>query len=336
MVWYRLNARKLPWRKSKNPYKIWLSEIILQQTRVDQGLSYYMKFSKQYPNIEALAKASEHEVLKLWQGLGYYSRARNLHATAKYIFFNKKGKFSTSYNDLIKLKGIGVYTAAAIASICSAEPVAAIDGNYYRLLSRFFGVKTAFDTTAGKKEFKELAQLLITGYDSGIFNQAVMDFASLVCKPKNPLCNQCILQYSCFANQKSLQNVLPVKSKQTIVKKICFDYYLITDGKKCFMRKRTAGNLWNGLYELVLFENRNTGLKKFVQKNTFKEVQIFKTEHLLSHRKINANFYLVKLKKLNKVKDYVLVDFQQVKNYPVSRLTEKFFMSEAFLQLSNK
>ena len=225
--WYLQNKRDLPWRKTKNPYFVWLSEIMLQQTRVAQGMSYYLKFTETFPTVFDLAKADESTVLKMWQGLGYYSRARNLHATAKHIAFELDGKFPSTYKEIVKLKGIGDYTASAIASICFTEPTAVVDGNVYRVLSRYFGIETPINSSAGNKEFKELAQTLIDTLKPGTYNQAIMDFGAIQCKPKNPICLFCPFSESCVALQKNKIDTLPVKDKKTKVRDRYFNYLVL-------------------------------------------------------------------------------------------------------------
>ena len=222
IYWYLQNKRDLPWRKTKNPYFIWLSEIILQQTRVNQGLDYYNKFITSFPTVFELAEASEESVLKLWQGLGYYSRARNLHYSARYIVNELNGIFPKSYNELLKLKGVGDYTASAIASICFNEPTAVVDGNVYRVLARYFGLNTTINSTKGIKEFKELAQQLIPTEKPDIYNQAIMEFGAVQCKPQNPDCNVCPLNTSCVALQKDQVTAFPVKEKKLKYKKTIF------------------------------------------------------------------------------------------------------------------
>ncbi len=212
--WYNTNKRKLPWRQSSNPYNVWLSEIILQQTKVNQGLSYYNKFIDKYPKLEDLAMATEDDVLKLWQGLGYYSRARNMHYTAKDIVFNHNSVFPKNYTEIIQLKGVGDYTASAIASICFNEPVAVVDGNVYRVLARIFNIQTPIDTSEGRKLFRDLANAILDKQNPGNHNQALMEFGALVCKPKNPNCNNCSLLSKCISYSKNNYSVLPVKSKK--------------------------------------------------------------------------------------------------------------------------
>ena len=230
ILWYIDHKRELPWRLTKNPYAIWISEIILQQTRVAQGLPYYNAFISTFPTINDLAKAPEEKVLKLWQGLGYYSRARNLHVTAKYISNNLKGEFPSNFKGLIQLKGVGDYTASAIASICFNEPTAVVDGNVYRVLSRYFGISTPINSTQGIKEFKNLAQELIDASQPGIYNQAIMEFGARHCKPKNPDCTSCIFNDKCVALQKRMVSELPVKLKKVTIKK-CYYNYLVIQSK---------------------------------------------------------------------------------------------------------
>ena len=211
--WYNFNKRELPWRSTSDPYKIWLSEIILQQTQVNQGLSYYLKFVEEFQTVKDLAKAPADKVMKLWQGLGYYSRARNLHEAAKNIVNEHKGEFPKAYEDIRALKGVGDYTAAAIASIAYNLPYAVVDGNVYRVLSRIFGIETPIDSTSGKKEFNELANELLTKKNPADYNQAIMEFGALYCRPKNPDCTNCIFNDKCEAYRLNKINLLPVKSK---------------------------------------------------------------------------------------------------------------------------
>ena len=227
VTWYLQNKRDLPWRQSINPYTVWLSEIILQQTRVDQGTAYFFKFIEQFPTVYNLANASEEEVLKLWQGLGYYSRARNLHSAANYIVNELNGKFPTTYSEILKLKGVGDYTASAIASICFNEPTAVVDGNVYRVLARYFGISTPINSTSGIKEFKKLAQELIVEDIPGTFNQAIMEFGACMCKPQNPDCFNCPLNDSCVALSNNTIAQLPVKINKTKVRKRYFNYLVI-------------------------------------------------------------------------------------------------------------
>jgi A/G-specific adenine glycosylase len=298
------NTRSMPWKAEKNPYLIWLSEIILQQTRVEQGLPYFLKFKKKYPTVKKLAHAHEDEVMKLWQGLGYYSRARYLHETAKNIYLNRNGKFPNTYNDLIKLKGVGTYTAAAIASFAFGEKRAVVDGNVIRVLSRVFGISTPFDTTTGKKEFEKLAQELISEKNPAAYNQAIMDFGGTVCMPQKPLCNSCPLSKICVAKKQELIEVLPYREKKTKVSVRHFNYLIIKSKREIFIRKRTGNDIWKNLYELPLIEtakplnqNIKVAIEKFLGTEKFSIYKAtYKRTQLLSHQKIHFCFYKIELK----------------------------------------
>lgn len=285
--WYRSNPRELPWRGVSDPYKIWLSEIILQQTRVAQGLPYYYAFSETYPSVKDLALAPESEVLRLWQGLGYYSRARNLHSCAKYIWNELGGKFPDNYESLLELKGVGSYTAAAIASFAYGEAKAVVDGNVFRVLARYFGIETDIATGKAKKEFESLANQLIPSSNPGEFNQAMMDFGARLCVPKNPDCANCPLQATCFAFQKGMVKDLPVKINKTKVKERNLHYFVIQCGQDYVWNKRKSGDIWEGLHDFPLEEN----LTKLTLPSS-EEPQVFqkKYRHLLSHQKLNASF----------------------------------------------
>ncbi|MGE0567222.1 MAG: A/G-specific adenine glycosylase, partial [Bacteroidia bacterium] len=253
LTWYEANKRDLPWRNTKDPYKIWISEIILQQTQVAQGLAYYNRIISEFPDVEALAKAELDAILKHWQGLGYYSRARNLHAAANQIKQEYKGKFPDNYRELLNLKGVGTYTAAAIASFSYKTPVAVVDGNVYRVLSRIFGIETPIDTLSGKKEFQNMADKLLDIHSPDIYNQAIMEFGALYCKGSNPDCENCIFQKNCFALKFDKVKLLPVKEKKVKVKKRVLNYFIIIDkNKNCIIQKREASDIWKGLYEFPL------------------------------------------------------------------------------------
>ncbi len=252
--WYWEHKRPLPWRETTDPYKIWLSEIILQQTRVAQGLPYYERFVKTYPTVKALAAAPQQNVLRLWQGLGYYSRARNLHACAKQIVETYNGVFPNNFNDLQKLPGVGPYTAAAIASIAFKESVAVVDGNVYRVLARVFGIEIDTASTEGKKYFFEKANQLVPAKDPDLFNQAMMEFGALHCLPQNPKCDDCIFSNTCVARKHELQNVLPIKSKKIKIKKRYFYYFDFRFKNSRLMKHRTAKDIWQGLYDFYLIE----------------------------------------------------------------------------------
>ena len=236
--WYKLNKRNLPWRESKNPYKIWISEIILQQTKVEQGLPYYLKFIRKFPNVHELAKANENIVLKLWQGLGYYSRARNLHYSAKYISKHLNGQFPKNYNELIKLKGVGKYTASAVASFAFNEKKAVLDGNVFRVLSRYFGVEEPIDTTSGNKIFENIAYINLPNKNVDTYNQSIMEFGALQCKPVNPKCNTCPLENKCFAFNNNKILSLPIKSKKIIKKERFFNFIVLRNEKFIFLEKK--------------------------------------------------------------------------------------------------
>lgn len=305
-IWYLNNMRDLPWRKTKNPYLIWLSEIILQQTRIAQGTAYYLKFSEIFPNINQLAKAKEDEILKLWQGLGYYSRARNLHKAAIFISQNLDGNFPNNYNDLIKLKGVGDYTASAIASICFNENTATVDGNVYRFLSRFFGISTPINTSKGTKEFKVLAQSLMDIENPGNHNQAIMEFGALVCKPQNPSCNKCPFQNNCFALLENKVTTLPIKENRVKIKKRCFNYFIINSkNNKTFIKKRTNKDIWKNLYEFPLFESKAAiDIKDVINSPLLEKLMSQKSYHIskfnqkqiihkLTHQHLYTTFWII-------------------------------------------
>lgn len=330
--WYSINKRTLPWRETQNPYFIWLSEIILQQTQVSQGLPYYRAFVSQFPTIFELAKADEEEVLKLWQGLGYYSRARNLHFTARYVVNELNGKFPVVYKDLIQLKGVGDYTASAIASICNDEHCAVVDGNVYRVLARYFGVETPINTSAGVKEFKVLAQKLLPDGDIGNYNQAIMEFGSIQCCPKNPDCHGCPLNHSCIALKTNKVNNLPVKLKKLKITNRYFNYLVFISGSKTVLKKRTKKDIWQNLYEFPLIETeqketiktfgKNEDLKVFLNGND-NEISLYnKTEivHKLSHQHLNTKFWIVNMKNLDKN----VIEFSELYKYPVPTLIKNF------------
>jgi len=252
--WYLQNKRDLPWRNTTDAYVIWLSEIILQQTRVEQGLPYFYRFVEKYPNVSSFAAANEDEVLKLWQGLGYYSRGRNMLKTAKLVQEQYKGKFPQRYDDLIKLKGIGEYTAAAIASFSANEAKAVVDGNVYRVLARYFGIDEPINSTGGKKTFQTLANNLINKKISGLHNQAMMEFGAMLCKPKNPACGICPVHLNCVAFLNNATASLPVKLKTVKVRERFFNYFLVTDGDSVLMNKRGDKDIWANLYDFPMVE----------------------------------------------------------------------------------
>ena len=323
LSWYQANKRNLPFRETKNPYLIWLSEIIFQQTRISQGLSYYEKFSKRFPSPRALAAAQEDEVLKLWQGLGYYSRARNLHAAAK----SMNGVFPRTYEGVRSLKGVGDYTAAAICSIAYDMPYAVVDGNVYRVLSRVFGIKTPIDSPAGKREFTVLAQKLLDKKYPGEYNQAIMDFGAIVCTPQVPGCKACPLAKMCIARRENCIEKLPVKAQKTKISERFFHYIYVEQGNFVWLHKRGAGDIWQNLYELPLVEAANSAkLKKApawcgCAKLSFLGKPV---KHVLSHRVIWAQLYRVKLPPTAKVPpEFVRVKKEALEKYAVPRLVQK-------------
>ncbi len=335
IAWYLKNKRDLPWRNTSDPYQIWLSEIILQQTRVEQGLSYYYEFTQKFPDAQSLAGANLDEVLKLWQGLGYYSRARNLHEAARQIVNTHKGKFPEEYPDILALKGVGEYTAAAVASFAFNKPHAVIDGNVYRLLSRVFGIKTPIDSTAGKKEFRELADELLDRKAPGIYNQAIMEFGSQYCKPQNPDCNACTFSSICLAKQHKLVNELPVKALKTKVRDRYFQYLVIKHKNKIWLKQRTAKDIWQGLFDFPLIETgkifSETELKKNPDwKKYFKGTDPLLTDepvayrHILSHQRIFATFWTIQVKMKTPDKSWVEINLGDIQEYALPRLVDRY------------
>jgi len=302
--WYLQNKRNLPWRNTTNPYPIWLSEIMLQQTRVAQGLPYFLSFTDAFPTIFDLANADEEQVLKLWQGLGYYSRARNLHATAKQIAFELNGEFPPTYKELLKLKGVGEYTAAAIASFSYNEPVAVLDGNVFRVLSRYFNVHSDISLPKTKIEFQQLAQEVLDKKNPALFNQAIMEFGALQCVPKNPDCNSCVLNSSCAALQHKKVSELPVKSKKTKVTNRYLNYLILKDSDSNYIvQKREGKGIWENLYEFPVLETEiqlsENEIIEQVSKMQFynekpSEILILQNEitlHKLSHQHLHIRFF---------------------------------------------
>lgn len=302
--WYLQNKRDLPWRNTTNPYLIWLSEIMLQQTRVAQGLPYFLAFTEAFPTVFDLAKADEEQVLKLWQGLGYYSRARNLHATAKYIAMELNGNFPENYKNLLQLKGVGEYTAAAIASFSYNEPVAVVDGNVFRVLSRYFNIDSDISDGKTKKEFQNLAQEVLPLDNPALFNQAIMEFGALQCVPKNPNCEDCIFSSSCGALQKKRVAKLPVKSKKTKVSNKFFNYLVLKDVTGNFVvKKREGKGIWENLYEFPLIETEEL-VSELDFMNQLAEMDFFDQkpneifvlhpqiiQHKLSHQNLYIRFF---------------------------------------------
>lgn len=324
--WYRQNKRELPWRETKDAYKIWLSEIILQQTRVDQGLSYYLKFINLFPTIKDLADASEQEILKTWQGLGYYSRARNLHHTAKTVALDNNGVFPNSYTEIKKLKGVGPYTAAAIASFAFKEPVAVVDGNVYRVLSRVFNIETPIDSTEGQQVFNELAQSLIEIKEPDIFNQAIMEFGALQCKPANPNCKICPLQNKCLAFEAGTIGLRPIKSKKTNVRNRYFHFMIFNVNDHIYLEQRKTKDIWQNMYQFPLIEtDTSTELSNFKEytksKPSFTSSEII---HLLSHQRLHARFYHFSEGAEKISQNWIKIKPLEIENYPLPRLIDRY------------
>jgi A/G-specific adenine glycosylase len=341
LAWYKANSRDLPWKHTTDPYKIWLSEIILQQTRVEQGMPYYMRFVERFPTVEALAAAHIDEVLRLWQGLGYYSRARNLHLTAQLVAGKYRGVFPASQQGLLALKGIGAYTAAAIASFAWNEPVPALDGNGYRILSRVFGIDAPPDTQRGKKQFASLAAELLPPAHAGAFNQALMDFGSLVCTPK-PVCDRCPLQSGCYAFDRRAIDLFPAGRKPVAVRHRYFHYLYIRRGAFTFIRKRTEKDIWQGLYEFPLIETDSpVSAKKLPATPLWKAllapcrtlpVRISTPlKHQLSHQTIHALFYTLEVAEPPEriAEEYLQIPHADLDDYALPRLLTLFLEMEA-------
>ena len=337
--WYLENKRDLPWRKTTDPYRVWLSEIILQQTRVAQGMPYYFRFIDVFPTVFDLAAASEEEVLKQWQGLGYYSRARNLQAAAKFVSEELNGKFPDNFKDLLKLKGVGDYTASAVASICYNEPVAVVDGNVFRVISRIFGIDTPINSNEGKKQFGEKAQELLDKKNPAEFNQAIMEFGALHCTPRKPQCEACPFAEECVAYNQNRISLLPVKLKKQKVKKRHFNYLVfVSKEQETILQQRTGKGIWQGLYEFPLVETLSeTNLENLVQEEAYRdyastageEVGLFNEApivHKLSHQHIYTKFWIVNCDELPEKG----IPFPEIEKLPVPALIEKFIENYGF------
>ena len=311
LEWFRENGRVLPWRETRDPYAIWLSEIILQQTRIEQGKPYWERFMKRWPTVEALAQASEDEVLREWQGLGYYSRARNLHEAAKQIV--EMGGFPQTVEGIKRLKGVGDYTAAAIGSIAFNLPAAVVDGNVYRVLARHYGIETPINTTEGKKEFTALANSLLPANDASAFNQAMMDFGAVQCTPVNPQCTVCPLQETCVALHDGKTASLPVKRKTLKVQERHLVYIYVRHQGMTAIHRRAAGDIWQGLYEPWLTEAVPSGAILLRQG----------VKHVLTHRILYADFYLWEPAEQPQLPDdYFWIPEADIDQYGVPRLIE--------------
>lgn len=320
LQWFRQHGRDLPWRNTRDAYPIWLSEIILQQTRVQQGWEYWERFMQRWPTVEELAAATEDEVLRLWQGLGYYSRARNMHFAARQIV--AMGGFPSSYEGIRSLKGVGDYTAAAIGSMAFGLPTAVVDGNVYRVLARYFGISTPINSTEGKKEFSMLAQELLPATDAGTYNQAIMDFGAIQCTPQSPQCMSCPLQESCCALSEGKVSQLPVKLKKLKVKERHFSYIYIRyrgeGGSQVAMRRRGSGDIWQGLWEPVNMEEYTpTGATQLLVKGL---------KHVLTHRVLYCDFYFQEVKEKPMLPEgYQWIDEIDLDQYALPRMMELLF-----------
>ncbi len=339
MHWYRDSARVLPWRNSDNPYKIWLSEIILQQTRVAQGTPYYIKFTERFPDVLSLANAPEDEVMKLWQGLGYYSRARNLMKCAKTVVEKHNGEFPKDYYQLLALPGIGPYTAAAIASAAFNLPYAVVDGNVLRVLSRIHAVELPVDSSEGRKLIDALAFEHLDKSDPGSYNQAIMDLGAGICSPRNPDCDLCPVSGFCLAREKNITDKLPVKAGKTKVRKRYFNYLDINNKGQTYLKRRSEGDIWTGLYDFPMIEceieTEENKLKASDEWNKIfgeTDTNLISVspliKHVLSHQIIYARFYKLETSdELTSLNDHILLESSELDSYPVPRLIEKYISS---------
>ena len=336
-----LNKRPMPWKGEKDPYKIWLSEIILQQTRVEQGWNYYNRFVTTFPTVHELAKAPETKVFKLWEGLGYYTRCKNLIATAKIIAKEKKGVFPNSYEEILKLKGIGPYTAAAIASFAFDLPFAVVDGNVFRVLARYFGIDKPIDSNEGKKIFSSLADELLYKQHPGIYNQALMDFGAVVCKPKLPACSTCPLKKSCVAYLNGSVNDLPVKEKKIIKRTRWLYYLLIQSDHTIAVKKRGAKDIWENLYEFVLIEEpARTTVKKILLHKAFKTLmgkekyivkdisEVYKQQ--LTHQTIYGQFIKINVSNNYSPKGYEMLPIVKIKKLAFPKFITSYLETISF------
>ncbi len=335
------NQRIMPWKGEKDPYKIWLSEIILQQTRVEQGLEYYNNFVNTFPTIHDLANAPDEQVFKMWEGLGYYSRCKNLIATARKVSVEYNGKFPDNYLDIIKLKGIGPYTAAAIASFAFNEPRAVVDGNVLRVLSRYFGISLPIDSTEGKKIYQTLAESLIDKSQPAAYNQAIMDFGATVCKPQLPLCDQCVQQADCQAFALNAVRSLPVKEKKLVKKTRYFNYFIVTAGTSVLVRKRTGKDIWENLYEFMLIEGEGPEHSaEAVQKLQVQQPSVNYNhqwtskvyKQALTHITVYAQFHILEVQNPTPPEgNYEWVPRHLLQKYPWPKLIQEFLQEKQSL-----
>jgi len=341
--WFEKNKRDLPWRRTNDPYKIWISEIILQQTQVKQGIEYYSRFISRFPDIFKLARSPEDEVLKMWQGLGYYSRARNLHHSAKIIVNNYNGQFPSDYEKIISLKGIGEYTAAAIASITFNLPYAAVDGNVSRFLARYFNYEIPVDTSEGKSGINKIANEILDKANPGMHNQAVMEFGALQCTSINPSCTECPVGGSCLAFHNDLVRELPLKTKRPKQKNRYFNYFLFESGNKILMQKREGNDIWKNLWQLPLIETESdTEIGELLQWPSFSgftgrdNIGLVKVEkrviHILSHQKIIARFIRINISEFKNLPSEIIpVNKKDIHKLAVPKLIENFLTESGII-----
>ncbi len=340
--WYSSNKRNLPWLGSNNPYLVWLSEVILQQTRVEQGLDYFLKFKKKYPTVKKLANANADEVMKMWEGLGYYSRARNMHSTAKVVDNELNGVFPDNYNDLLKLKGVGKYTAHAILAYAFKQPFAVVDGNVLRILARFYGMHEPVDTPNGKAIIQAKADSLLDKTAPDLFNQAMMDFGSLVCKPKNPDCPNCPVNGRCIAFKEEQQANYPIKSKKVKQQTRYFHFLVITDTRSVILVQRTEKDIWKNLFQFpLIITEKSAELPEIIStpgfhalnlKNQIRIVESHIYKQQLTHQKLFCKFYIFELDNLKNtgVPNALTVGFSQLKKYAFPGVIRDFLKNNDY------
>ncbi|NVN95446.1 MAG: A/G-specific adenine glycosylase [Bacteroidetes bacterium] len=337
--WYKYNHRDLPWRNTQNPYLIWISEIILQQTRVNQGYQYYLRFIEKFPDVQTLAKAEEEDVLKLWQGLGYYSRARNIYYAAQQIISDFNGVFPSDYHDIIKLKGIGNYSASAIASFAFKQCYPVIDGNVLRVISRIYGISTPIDIDKGKKEVLSILKTLIDEQNPDIFNQAIMELGAMVCLPQNPKCETCPLNALCFATSNKIMHDFPVKTKK-INQRSRFFYYLVirltyNNTEFVYLNKRTNNDIWKNMYDFPLIESEKEmdvaedisfEIEKILKSNNYNLKKVSRMyRHQLTHQAISAYFFDIKITTpLAETTNFIMVPSSEINIYPIPKLVDNY------------
>jgi A/G-specific adenine glycosylase len=331
--WYKKHKRDLPWRNTKDPYKIWLSEIILQQTQVIQGLNYYLKFTENFQSVTDLANAPEDKVMRLWQGLGYYSRARNLHAAAKAVQLNHNGKFPNTYESIKALKGVGDYTAAAVSSFAFGLPYAVVDGNVYRVIARLFDIDTPINSTKGKKDFQTLADELLNEKQPALHNSAMMEFGALCCKPQNPKCEECPIQVHCLAFQNNTIAIRPVKENKIKIKNRYLHYFILNYKNDVYIQKRTAKDIWQNLYEFYLIEtseptDANVLLKHKTLHSLTSEFKVSSVveakKHILSHQHLYATFYELNIKAPLKSKSLLKIKRSELHDFALPQMITKY------------